>query len=174
MNSETLFQFSLGELHPQSGRGITHTLIPQSTNHPMRTLNGGLVSSTEDIRHKYRSILMGKDLNLPPLDEVFIGKNIRIGALVTFSRFVFQLNPGDRVMLSRQPQEQSVRVQTMHGSPVRTHRWEEGCLVYEGVESYANVVIRYRPWLETTVVDFSFETAEETNRTTWKIICDEL
>lgn len=174
MISETLLQLSLGKLPLQSGRGIKHTLVPQSSNLPLRTLSGELTNSNTHAFHKYRVILEGTDIHVPPFEELLIGLEVRVGLVNQFCRFVSHCEPEQVIKLSRLPQEDSVFCKTIDGEQLEAFRLEADSLSYTGEAPIDDLVIAYRPWLLTRVVDFSLSTDERENKSTWRLVCDEI
>ncbi len=174
MSYETNLGLSLGKFSPQSARGVVHTLVPQSANAPVRTLTGQLVNSVHDAPQKFRSILEGEDIHVPPFDEVLIGQELAITASIHLSRFVERLAPGDKFELSRAPVIDSILMRTFAGDSVESFTLDEREITYTGEMDIDDVTISYRPIFQTRVVDFHICASEKTNKTQWKLVCDEI
>lgn len=168
--SESNLILGIPGLPPESARNCIQELCPIPNGEFKRSINGNILFLESTERRRYRSVISCKDLNIPIVDEIWIGSQIHVGCIQNLWQSIAVQT--QKVRLIRPAVEGSICVMDSIGNPIKFNFDGNDVAIEKAYNE--RIFVCFRPWLIMQVIDFSMETNEWGMTGGWKLILEEV
>lgn len=154
-----------------SCRGVTQSLRPIHHGEMRRSVNGELCYVGTSHHHKYKSTIVCEDQNIPGLQQLWVGKIVRVQCVSDLWESVI-LGEETTYELSRKAVAGSITVIDQDDRAV-AYTYDDQVLTLPVGEG-EKVLISYRPLLDMRIKSFRFQEAEWEKGTGWCLDLEEV
>lgn len=154
-----------------SCRDVTQTLTPIPQGELRRSVNGELCYVGTKRHHKYKSLVLCADQNLPGVQQLWVGATVLVQCVSTlWENAVLGTETSHR--LSRSAVPGSLEVVAENGEPL-AHSYDDGVVALPGGAG-EKVMVSYRPILKMRITAFDFKEEEWADGTQWRLSLEEV
>jgi hypothetical protein len=157
---------------PQSANNCVQTLSQIPNGELRRSINGNPLFLKVTDQRRYRSVILCRDANVPPIDGIHVGARVNVGCIIDLWQSIL---PGETsVALSHAAVDGSVNAITLFGTQVEFLLDDERRHVILQAPLAETVHVHFRPWMLMLVTDFCMETDEWAASGGWKLTLEEI